>query len=235
MTTWLDDHLDSFVKPYLNGLPNGNLAHNYYSAQFNDKRVIAMVAIWQHTKRKAAGRTILLPGRDVFLFEVIAGMFGDTRVFRPEISSIVAPFIADDYSEHFCLDTGYKGSVPKALGMTHWGLVLYDCSSGGAGDNKINRPLRQIFPTCSKEPYGSLSSNLEGCPKYWTSAVMQQAPYVKGGAIVQKLDPTYFPAAALLTMHVAGLVDKLFPRNVKRRVSVPVRRTINPDAPWRLL
>lgn len=244
--TWLDDHLDTFVVPYLGGVPNKQtvtktapsyaIGIQYWLDQFNTKKIIGMVAIWQEAKKKAEGRTILLPGRDVFLFEVIAGMFNDNRVFRPDISSAVSPFVAEDYTGHFCLDTGYRGSVPRNLKMDHWSLVRYD----NGANNEKNRPLRQVFPkyrSTNTSVYTSLSSDLEGCPKYWQSGYMEV--YKKGGKILQYFDPGNFRSAAVLTIHVAETVEKLFKRHVYEypdtRVTVRNRRGVNPNSPWSLL
>lgn len=203
--TWLDVHLNNFVRPYLRCIPEVE-PDNMCIKRFSPKVLIALNLIWNEAKKKAQGRTILLPGRDVFLFEVIARMQGDyPTIFRPEISSAVADYVTENYKECFVLDTGYSGSIPKKLGIQNWSLVQYDplySKNALAGD----KPFRQIFPKASRwSIYGSLSSLLEGCPKYWIRALMR-SPITKGGPVTQPFDNYNFRTAAMLTIHVARSV-----------------------------
>src|SRR3990167_2020477 len=174
--TWLDEHLETFVRPYLGEVPNVDKQHVWVKT-FSPKLLAGMLAIWNRTKVLAKGRTILLPGRDVYLFEVIARMQGDyPTIFRPDISSSVAPYVVEDYKETFVLDTGYKGSVPKAMGIPNWVLIRYDF--GGRPVDLVKQ--YQVFPTIKRGAMMSLSSFLEGCPKYWDRANMAPNQGYKG-------------------------------------------------------
>lgn len=205
--SWLDEHLETFVRPQLGEIPNVDQSY-YWIAAFNAKVLIALVTVWNRAKFLAKGRTILLPGRDVYLFEVIARIQGDyPTTFRPDISSEVAPYVTEDYSDTLCLDTGYKGSIPKAMGIPNWVLVRYDFS--GRKPEDVAR--YQVFPKASRGAYSGLSGSLEGCPKYWTRGSMAHAPYKKGSKVIQSISPSNFKYAAMLTIHVAQSVHKVRP------------------------
>lgn len=214
--TWLDEHLETFVRPQLGYIPNVDakvLSEDYWIQEFDNKSLIALNLIWLQTTKLAAGRTILLPGRDVFLFEVVARMLNNyPTVFRSDISYDVAPHVKEDYTEHFCLDTGYKGSVPKAMKMKHWALVRYDYSTSDATwGNAVAKPKYQIFPKARSRVYMNLSGSLEGCPKYWTRASVQYDANRKAKAFRQTIDGYSFKSAAMLTIHVARSVKVLRP------------------------
>lgn len=218
METWLDEHLETFVRPQLRCIPAVN-QDDIWIKTFKLKTVSGMIALWNRTKVLAKGRTILLPGRDVFLFEVVARMQGDyPTIFRPEISSAVAPYVAEDYTDTFVLDTGYRGSIPLAMKIPNWALVRY----GSGSPEMLNVKKYQVFPKATKGVFTSLSPTLEGCPKYWTRAYMDAAGsvargtygelvYQKGGKFIQTIDTDYFDQAARLTIHVATLVKTLKP------------------------
>ena len=207
-STWLDEHLETFIRPNLGSVPNIDLENNWIKT-FDKRTLIALNLIWHRTKVLAAGRTILLPGRDVYLFEVVARMLDDyPTICRPDISSCVAPYVAEDYSDTFVLDTGYKGSIPRSMNIQNWALVRYDYTSM---DNKENRARRQVFPKTRSQTYLSLSGSLEGCPKYWTRGLMAAVSSKKGDKIVQHLDLFNMTPAAMLTIHVAKSVKLLKP------------------------
>lgn len=111
-------------------------------------------------------------------------------------------FVRPQLKETFVLDTGYRGSVPKAMGIQNFILIR----SWAATPKEI--AAQQIFPK-AKGIFPGLSSTLEGCPKYWTRAIMANANPKKGGKIRQTLDSKNFKTAAMLTIHVARSVDML--------------------------
>lgn len=207
-TTWLDNHLETFVRPQLGMIPNIN-PNEYYIRVFDKKILISLNLFWLEAKRVAQGRTILLPGRDVYLLEVIARMYDDyPTVFRPEISSSVAPYVKEDYTEHFCVDTGYQGSVPKMLKMNHWKLMR-----GSVGWTGKQVQERQLFPNNKRGTLYAMSTNLESCPKYWERANPGfDANNKFNGVINQRIDHTNFPNAAQITMIVARSVGMIRPR-----------------------
>jgi hypothetical protein len=91
MNTWLDEHLETFVRPYLGYIPNlkdkpsKKSGHADWSEILTNEAFYLLYLAWQEAKSRAAGRPILLPGRDVWLLEVIARCEGGNypTVFRP--------------------------------------------------------------------------------------------------------------------------------------------------------
>lgn len=200
LSRWIDEHLETFVKPRLGYIPNKD-ATTRQQLSFNPTQLAGLHALWIQAKRKAAGRTILLPGRDVFLFEILARMEGWDTIFRPDISSCtynyfynIYPEMKAKFKETLCVDTGYRGSVPIGLGIANF--LLISASSCSPQD----KPKRQIFPNCIAGPCVSLSGVLEGTPKYWITAQM--------AATMKTINQPYasapeFERAAILARHIA--------------------------------
>lgn len=218
MPTWLDQHVEEFVKPHLGSVPNfPDQADKYafYYKNFNSEVIKNLQACWEAGKKKAKGKPILLAGRDVWLFEVLARLEGWPTIFRPEISSGVcnAKSLKGKFNQCHLIDTGHRGTVPKALGMKNWDLIYYSTPSGYKGDER-KKMLQdhQLFPEidAGNEPIYNVYSLLEGHPKYW------QAGYIDtSGQVRQYIDlPQYnthnknyyvnknFEQCALVTMHV---------------------------------
>jgi hypothetical protein len=196
---WLDEHLETFVRPRLGYIPNLSGPVTYTGMeQFPDGNIKALFEIWQQAKKRANGKPILLPGRDVFLVEIMARLedFPDT-VFKPEYSSQVSKsgLVKEDYSKHYCLDTGYSGSVPKALGCKDFNLVSYRAGT--------NVKLHRLFPDDDKHSH--LASPMECVAKYWDPG------NVVNKQIVQKITTSdeLFATAAKLTRHIVKAVVRL--------------------------
>lgn len=206
MSPWLDQHLEEFVRPVLGVIPD---VKGTWIDVFKPTHIIALATVWKKATELAHGRVILLPGRDVFLFEVLARTIHDyPTIFRPDMSSSVTPWVKQEYTECYALDTGYKGSIPKALKMEHWALVRYDhYTSDPVWKNAVARPLRQVLPKALNQTYAGLSGNLEGCPKYWTRGEVYMDGTVR--KVRQTLDLTKFAEAAALTIHVVRTAVKL--------------------------
>jgi len=124
---WLDQHLEEFVRPILGSLPTEASIHPdiYPINQFDDGMLRCLLACWREGKRLAQGRQIFLAGRDVWLFEVLARLEGFPTIFRADISSMTKDYVTEDYTNCHLLDTGYAGSVPRALKIKNFHLVLY--------------------------------------------------------------------------------------------------------------
>ncbi len=200
-STWIDEHLETFVRPHLGYVPNKDDDGNSYVGQFTPRGLAALHALWIKTKARAGNKTILLAGRDVFLFEVLARMEGSDTIFRPDISSHTYtyfykcfPQLKDKIRECYCVDTGYRGSIPIGLGITEFSLI----SATSADQTK--RDQIQIFPRARGQCV-SLAGTLESVPKYWRTAQMA----VGYKSIVQDIETnkTVFARAAVLTRHVA--------------------------------
>jgi len=64
--SWLEEHLETFVRPYIKHIPN--LDTKFFSE--DDMRRIKN--IWRGVKQRAKGKKLLLTGRDIFVFEILA-------------------------------------------------------------------------------------------------------------------------------------------------------------------
>ena len=228
--SWLDQHLEEFVRPHLGKIPS---VPTQPTSNFTPKLCRALRAVWEQAKKRSQGRTILLAGRDVFLFEALARMQGDREtIFRPDISALTATLAGKqtNYKEHYLLDTGYSGSVPRHLGMVHWDLIACQPAVASA-EAASNRLQHQVFPGARMayhklppakpgSPYRpvvqstlySLASSLEGVPKYWTRAYIDPTNHAKICQMIET-DQGSFSAAAKTTLYV---IKQLFPETPKK-------------------
>jgi hypothetical protein len=204
MSEWIDQHLEEFVKPQLGRIPNVNLS-NPQVAKFDRNILRALWAVWQQCKKLAGHRPILLPGRDTYLLEVLARCEGWPTTFRQDISGQVARsgIIGLQYENYHVFDTGFSGSVPKALGAENWHLIC--CHA--------DPQHHQIFPKTSHRvsgfegryvsPIRYLASVMEMTSKYWESAFTTPFPV---RVIIQELTSSQkvFEEAVMLTRHVAN-------------------------------
>lgn len=221
---WLDAHLETFVKPVLGKIPdvNTNLTQeqDYYIANLSNENVLkSFIDLWEETKKRAKGRTILLPGRDTWLFEVLARIEGVDTIFRGNISSNTAAWCGlydpdkEVFKKCYAIDSGNSGSVPRALSVADWAMVYY---GGGTANH-------QLLPhNGNNNKYMTCYSVLEGSHKYWTRGVLDPQPSTSTPApakflptmkIVQGLEPnkTCFLSAALQTMKLAAYWFKIHP------------------------
>lgn len=223
---WLEEHLETFVRPHLGTVPTEwpgpKVMYGQHNNQWSDYRIKALMALWAVAKKRSEGRPILLAGRDVWLFEVLARIEDVPTTFRPEISSTVAKAspkaITENYKEYYLLDTGYRGSVPVALGITHFDLISFDpvvYPPLPLEERLAERLKHQVFPNAQlgrllpngkHQKAGKMSGMaglLESTPKYWTRGTIT----ICGGGgwqISQKLNTTAeFTATALLTQMIA--------------------------------
>jgi hypothetical protein len=106
------------------------------------------------------------------------------------------PELKPVFEKTFCIDTGYRGSVPMKLGVSKWMLIAATSVSPAT-----ERPKRQLFGTCKKGPCISLAGTLESVPKYWDTAMWDEV----NKKIIQKVvnHPDTFENAAILTRYIA--------------------------------
>ena len=232
LSTWLDQHLEEFVRPQLGEIPEVD-PKNVWIQRFTPNYLKALRATWDQAKRRSRGLPILLPGRDVFLLEILARMEQYPTEYRQDISSIVAQYsrlVGKNYSNHYVVDTGYSGSVPKRLKAARWDLIRYSiCApwnpnygtpiSLGAKwpkyayhlwyhDTAKAKQDHQLFPW--QRPGGIIdyiAQLLEGVPKYYTRATTKgdgkSTPLTTYQPLSNNED---FANAAILTRHIAEFV-----------------------------
>ena len=196
--SWIDEHVETFIRPHIGHVPNVD-ASRYDIRELSKGAIDNLQKTWDEVKRRSEGRMILLPGRDVFLFEVLARMENYPTIFRPDISKDVAPHVNEDYTQCLALDTGYRGTVPKAMGIKNFLLISYSSFPVGTPQREIKelKAKHQVFPEGGYS-MTSLSGTLECIHKYW------ERGYHYNGKIIQTLfKPPVFKYAAMTTLHVA--------------------------------
>ncbi len=204
---WLDQHIDEFVMPRLPGfseLPVSEENPGYFTQ--DEKTVIKN--IWRATKKNAKGKPILLAGRDVFIFEVLARREDYPTTFIPECSRMTARVLAEkipNVKDYFLFDTGFVGSIPRALGIEDFTLLSFSRPFITYGDLRNEQKLReyeagnvrkQIFPRMSFSR--GLALKIEVTPKYWESGRIGN-----DGEVLQPFSNSIeFEKAAQLTIEI---------------------------------
>lgn len=176
---WLDNHLKDFVEPVLGHIPSCPDNTGFLTVE----ELTVIKNIWRSCKKQADKRPILLPGRDVWIFYVLACRENLPVIYRPDISRLTVDNVTENYRSHFVLDTGFAGTIPRKLGCDSFSLA-------SAVEKK-----NQSFPKLTGSRH--LALKIEKLPKYWNSATM------KDGVIFQELAPIeWFTEAAQLTIQV---------------------------------
>jgi len=165
---WLETHIEEFVKPVAGDGFNTEsfLAETHYECvhgrTFTQEELTVIKNAWRAIKKQARGRQILLPGRDVFIFEILARRENYPTVFMPECSRASVAHIAKHLPPPvrgcFLFDTGFAGSIPRNLRIKNYSLL----SSAIRDDTQT-----QIFPRLSLSRH--LALKIEQTPKYWES------------------------------------------------------------------
>lgn len=184
--SWLHEHLQTFVKPYLGFIPEVSPSDEPY---FLPAEMTLLKAVLRSVKREAqkCNLGLLFTGRDMWVMHVLACRDGVPHVYRPDICRVTKTFVKDNYRDFFCLDTGYAGSIPKALGCKAYALIQAS-EAGGTnvvhmfgyqkpphGWDTFHRPLEllkldyhQVLPR--NKAVRQIAARLETSPKYWTGA-----------------------------------------------------------------
>lgn len=240
---WYDDHMENFVKPQLGHIPTkaeieaeSNVNKCNYIFQLTQPDILKSICeMWEEVKKRANGRLILLPGRDVYIFEILARLEGTKTLSRVDLSSHSSHWAAahdpqkELFKECYCVDSGAAGSVPKRLQVAEWGLVVW----GGApvaGQTKLTHQLWD-----AKDPLAGPKYNcygiLECTPKYWQRAYTGDATksateFTPTSKIVQTINTQGFLGAAVVTMIVAEYWFKLHPEALVEQVKpvIPIRK-----------
>lgn len=183
--SWLTMHIDEFVSSVL-GEDFEPKPLNY----FEPEEMTVIKNAWRSIKKKANRKQILLAGRDVFIFEILARREGYPTVFVPECSRMtvleMARTLGPKIQDCFLFDTGFAGSIPMALKSKRFSLM----SHARRGENTA-----QVFPRLSFSR--GLVLKIEKTPKYWKTGHLEE------GKVVQNVsDLSEFYQAACLTVEV---------------------------------
>lgn len=167
---WLDEHINEFVLPHINW-ENPNLEPLGY---FTPEEHTVIKNTWRAIKRNARQTTgrdcpILLPGRDVFIFEILARRENYPTIFIPECSRMTVRQIAKERGQSlrhcYLFDTGFAGSIPRGLAIKHFGLMSHI----------VRESDKQIFPRLTWSR--GLALKIEQTPKYWESGRLVSSEY----------------------------------------------------------
>lgn len=208
---WLQEHLDGFVQPRLGYIPKK-------IDFFTPEELTVIKNIWRAAKVQAASRSMLLAGRDAFVFEILARREGFPTAFRPDISRAVVSLVpTGQYEHHFLLDTGFAGSIPRGLGIDNFGM---------ASAMKATAGKYQIFPHLSHAR--ALALKIEAMPKYWQSGqyrtILKEDGiyYRKETEIYQEFsEPQEFDRAAAVTI---GIYTSSTPKFIEERRPIKVNQ-----------
>lgn len=171
---WLQQHLEDFVKPVLGYIPT---LPKDYRPLFTPHEKAIIKNMWRAVKCAANGKPILLAGRDVYMFEVLARRENFPTTFRPDISRNTSIHIQEDYSKHYLFDTGFAGSIPRDLKCEHYTMgSSIEASPSTLGITRLYarkhqillRDTHQVFPRMVGAR--SLILKVEYTPKYWKRA-----------------------------------------------------------------
>lgn len=192
---WLQEHLETFVRPYLGYIP---VLKKDAQPYFSRNEMILLKNVWRSVKRDAQrfGLPILLTGRDVWIFHVLACRENYEHAYRPDISRQTKLAIKENYKNFLCLDTGYSGTIATALGCKRCLLLSSSIASATTvfhgvslfQQNKtplrpISTDLKQVFPR--SKSVRNLASRLEQMPKYWHTAYWKNPAEVSAWSLTE--------------------------------------------------
>lgn len=170
--SWLQTHFESFVRPVLGDM-TPSLQTKQRSLFFTPQDMAMIKNMWRSIKYGSVttGRPVLLAGRDVWVFEVLARRENFPTTFRPDISRHTVNYVKEDYRDHLLFDTGFMGSIPKGLKIEHF--LLASWAEEARKNRHITGESRQVFPRMSGAR--SLALKIERTPKYWHAGYARDA------------------------------------------------------------
>lgn len=196
--SWLDQHIEEFIKPVLGDFDSSSMTPLRY---FEPEEITIIKNVWRSIKQNAkrnGRKQILLPGRDVFIFEILARRENYPTIFMPECSRQTVNYIYEHLPRPvtkncYLFDTGFAGSIPNKLNIPYkqFGLMSHDMR-----DSPI-----QIFPRLTFSR--GLALKIERTPKYWESGRLAFNAGRDKEEVYQPLSNKYeFEDAARLTIEI---------------------------------
>lgn len=183
--TWLTMHIEEFIKPVL-----GEEFNTEPLGYFTPEEMTVIKNAWRSMKKQADHKQIFLPGRDVFIFEILARREGYPTIFIPECSratvDALAVSLGKSIRDCYMFDTGFAGSIPAAIGTKRFNMLSHHLRGGSV----------QIFPRLSFSR--GLALKIEKTPKYWSSGRFD----AEGKITQDQSDIFEFARAARLTLEV---------------------------------
>jgi hypothetical protein len=184
--------LEGFVKDYLGFVPTQPKG---YTRHFSPNDMSVIKNMWRKVKCEANGKPILLAGRDVFVFEVLARREHFPTTFRPDISRHTVSKVKEDYSGYFLFDTGFAGSIPKGLSIGNYTMAS-SLKNRVSNRGLLKTETNQAFPRMKGAR--SLALKIEYTPKYWKAGYWRD----ETGISQVFTDPDEFLRAAHLTIEI---------------------------------
>jgi hypothetical protein len=199
-TSWLETHLETFVKPHLGYIPKFNKSE--CTPFFTQQEHTVIKNCWRSVKSSFLNSgldTLVLPGRDVFIFEILAQREGFNKtLFLPQCSrmTVHSKFIKDMIpNSSYILDTGFAGTIPKSLEIEQFRMI-------SASSSILTRD-KQIFQNLTNSR--SLALKIEKTPKYWKPArilIPSENMNVKSDVFQEFSSLEEFDRAAILTIEI---------------------------------
>lgn len=183
--SWLTMHIEEFVKPVL-----GDDFSDEPLGYFTPEEMTVIKNTWRSIKKAAKRRQILLPGRDVFIWEILARRENYPTVFIPECSRLTVNALAKQLGPAirscYLFDTGFAGSIPNALKSKQFNMLSHHDRLG-----KV-----QIFPRLTFSR--GLALKIEKTPKYWSTGRLGPEKEI----VQEQSDIFEFARAARLTIEI---------------------------------
>lgn len=206
MTNWLEEHLETFVKPHLGSIPDvpetvdcHSREYIYQHPELSPTVLAELKMFWTKGKALSKGKPILFPGRDAWLLHVMANMEGYPTLFHPELSRSVASSGLIDKTQFagcFIIDCGTNGTIPAELGIKDFALTSYAYYA--------THPERRLLPIGEDQSptYGFMMYHA----KYWTHAETSKG---RDRVVIQTFtERDEFTRCAQLTQHFVEVACK---------------------------
>ena len=206
---WLADHQRDFVEPIKATLSTTGRV-SFFGSSIESQDMSLIKNAWRSAKKLSKGKTILLMGRDVWPFEVLARREGFPTIFDPRCSRQTC--YHSDYqiynkAKHVLLDTGFEGTIARVL---HIDCILLSANQLSAVAHT------QVFP--KMKGARSLALRLEALPKYWDSGRIVDG----SGAIKQDYSPLceFVNAAKMTEMIYKDSSPRFIETRVSRQIGI---------------
>lgn len=167
--SWLQDHLETFVRPLLGFVPQPPTPAEKY---FTSEEMTVLKNIWRSVKTESRrlNKPVYLLGRDVWIFEVLARRENFPTVYLPGCSRNSKEYFKHDSHDvksrvpldAFVFDTGFEGSIPRALGVSGYKMM--------SASSNVNEC--QTFPTLAQAR--DFAVKVERTPKYLKSGELKR-------------------------------------------------------------
>lgn len=160
--------------------------------EVSDRIHVFVKNTWKALKSRAHGKPILLPGRDVFLWEVMARQEDYPTVFSHQVSRITVDQWAKEHPEcigMFAFDTGFMGSVLRPFHRISMSGIFRESDLRGAlGSADQTSRYAQVFPRLRGAR--GIVLQIENLPKYYRRAYIAERVQGSSWGSVVRVPPS---------------------------------------------